>query len=244
MQRPNTTDGLFHDGNPLTGTKGTPITADWLNALMGVSTLFSGATEPPAAGLGADGDFYICTQTRNMYGPKTSGAWGAAWTQGLPGPRGFYWYTGAGAPGAIVGQIDGDLYLNTVNDDIYRRAAAVWGVIGNIKGTAGQQGPAGTANSPYWADVVTVAQASYTITGYDVIYLCDTTATTIAATVPTAVGNKGRRIYLENNGTTSNLLTITPFGAETIEGAATLDLDCGMGRTIYSNGANWRVMRG
>lgn len=244
MQRPNTVDGLFHDGNPLTGIKGTPITADWLNALMEVSTLFSGATEPPASGLGADGDFYICTQTHNMYGPKTSGAWGAAWTQGLPGPRGFYWYEGAGAPGAIVGQINGDMYLNTTNGDVYNLIAGVWTVVGNIRGAAGSQGPAGTANSPYWADVVPVAQANYDITGYDVIYLFDTTATATAFTVPTAVGKKGRRLYLENIGTSSNLSTATPYGAETIEGAATLELDPGMGRTIYSDGVNWRVMKG
>lgn len=104
MQRPDTPDGLFHAGNPATGVKGTPITAEWLNALLGISTLFRGNTEPPAPELGDDGDFYICTPTRNMYGPKTAGAWGDAWVQGLPGPKGDPGDPGIqGIPGAAGG---------------------------------------------------------------------------------------------------------------------------------------------
>lgn len=34
MQQPDTTDGLFHSGDPLTGTKGTPITATFLNSVV------------------------------------------------------------------------------------------------------------------------------------------------------------------------------------------------------------------
>lgn len=34
MDRINTVDGLFHEGNPATGEKGTKVTADWLNALQ------------------------------------------------------------------------------------------------------------------------------------------------------------------------------------------------------------------
>lgn len=34
MERINTADGLFHEGNPATGEKGTKVTAEWLNALQ------------------------------------------------------------------------------------------------------------------------------------------------------------------------------------------------------------------
>lgn len=132
MQRPDTPDGLFHAGNPATGVKGTSITAEWLNALLGIATFFRGDTEPPAPELGDDGDFYICTPTRNMYGPKTAGEWGNAWVQGLPGPRGFRWYWGTGAPGVIAGQIDGDFYLDTVDCEIWQLISGVWTVIGDI----------------------------------------------------------------------------------------------------------------
>jgi hypothetical protein len=44
-------------------------------------------TGAPAAGLGADGDFYIDTDADAIYGPKTAGAWGAATP--LVGPQGL-----------------------------------------------------------------------------------------------------------------------------------------------------------
>lgn len=87
MQRPNTVDGLFHKGNPLTGEKGTPITEEWLNALIGVGAFLNGATEPPAAGLGGPGDYYYCTGgSSNLYGPKAGdNTWPVTPTQ-LRGP--------------------------------------------------------------------------------------------------------------------------------------------------------------
>jgi hypothetical protein len=71
MQRPNTPDGLFHNGDPATGTKGTPITAEWLNALVSVGAFLHGAAEPPGVDIGGPGDFYYCTGgSNNLYGPK------------------------------------------------------------------------------------------------------------------------------------------------------------------------------
>ncbi len=193
MQHPDTPDGLFHDGNPLTGQKGTPITAGWLNALMTITVFFHGANEPPAADLGDDGDLYLCPATRNFYGPKADGAWGPSWGQGLPGPQ-------------------------------------------------GGQGPAGSALAAFWADVQTIS-ISEPLTGYDCIYLGNTTGN-LNCTLPVAAGKKGRVIYLENIGTTGYIFTLAAVGAETVNGAATLELDCGMGLTIFSDGANWRVKKG
>ena len=48
-------------------------------------TILNG-TGAPAGGLGEDGDFYIDTAANEIYGPKTSGAWGSATS--LVGPQG------------------------------------------------------------------------------------------------------------------------------------------------------------
>jgi hypothetical protein len=107
----------------------------------------------PAAGTGIDGDFYIDTTTGTIYGPKAAGAWpagvsliGPAGPQGIPGApgaagaRGSLFYTGAGAPGAITGQLNGDNYLNTTNGDVYTLTGGVWTLVGNIRGPQGIQG--------------------------------------------------------------------------------------------------------
>ena len=86
--------------------------------------------------------------------------------------------------------------------------------------------------------------ASMALSSYDVIHMGDTNAGALVWTAPTAAGKKGRQIYLENIGTSGYLLTLNGLGAETVEGAAGLDLDDGMGRTIYSDGANWRMLKG
>ncbi|URN94553.1 MAG: collagen-like protein [Candidatus Pristimantibacillus lignocellulolyticus] len=54
-------------------------------------TILNG-TSNPATGLGVDGDFYINTTTNLMFGPKTSGAWGAG--KSLVGPQGLKGDTG------------------------------------------------------------------------------------------------------------------------------------------------------
>lgn len=58
------------------------------------NTILNGAGAP-SSGLGVNGDFYINTTAKTIYGPKSGGAWGAATS--LIGPTGA---TGAdGAPG-------------------------------------------------------------------------------------------------------------------------------------------------
>jgi hypothetical protein len=60
--------------------------------------------------------------------PGTNGTNGTNGQDGAPGatgPRGKGWFTGAGAPQEpIGGSIAGDLYLNTVNGDVYELAGA------------------------------------------------------------------------------------------------------------------------
>ncbi|MBR5140122.1 MAG: trypsin-like peptidase domain-containing protein [Clostridia bacterium] len=43
------------------------------------------------------------------------------------------WHTGSGAPSALLGN-EGDLYLNTVNGDVYEKKASYWEIVTNISG--------------------------------------------------------------------------------------------------------------
>ncbi|MFH1028474.1 MAG: hypothetical protein V1791_10775 [Pseudomonadota bacterium] len=103
MQRPDTPDGLFLDGNPNTGVKGTPITAAWLNALIAVGAFLSGDTEPPAAELGGPGDYYVCKTTPfNLYGPKDPDTGWPGVTTRLRGDTISIGEVVTGAPGSQV----------------------------------------------------------------------------------------------------------------------------------------------
>lgn len=55
-----------------------------------------------------------------------AGATGAPGPAGQPGMRGSRWYTGAGVPTGSVpdDRVDGDMYLDTTNGDVWRWAAA------------------------------------------------------------------------------------------------------------------------
>jgi hypothetical protein len=58
-------------------------------------------------------------------GPQ--GATGAQGGMGVPGERGSRWYTGAGAPGIGVpdNRVDGDMWLDETNGDVWRWSAAL-----------------------------------------------------------------------------------------------------------------------
>ena len=73
-------------------------------------------------------------------GPKgDKGDTGDTGATGATGTRGSLWYEGATVPGTITGQLDGDLYIRTTNDDVYQLQSGVWTLITNIKGATGPQ---------------------------------------------------------------------------------------------------------
>jgi len=61
-------------------------------------------------------------------GPQ--GATGTPGPTGSPGARGSRWYTGAGVPSGVIpdDRVDGDMYLDETNGDVWRwtAAAATW----------------------------------------------------------------------------------------------------------------------
>lgn len=69
-----------------------------------------GGAGAPTSGIGVDGDFYLDTTTKTLYGPKTAGAWGAGSSlvgdtgpQGPAGPTGPTGATGATGPAGPAG---------------------------------------------------------------------------------------------------------------------------------------------
>lgn len=79
----------------------------------------------------------------NGYPVKLRQAGGASTGPAGPtGANGATWLSGAGAPGGGEGS-NGDFYLRTSNEDVYKKVAGVWGVITNIKGEKGEVGEVG-----------------------------------------------------------------------------------------------------
>ncbi|WP_268125332.1 tail fiber domain-containing protein [Roseivirga pacifica] len=139
------------------GTNGTDG-VDGINGTDGVDgkSMLNG-TGAPAPTLGNNGDFYIDTNSNNIYGPKTAGTWGAATsligpagadgtdgTNGTDGIDGKSMLNGTGAPAATLG-IDGDIYFDTDANAVYGpKAAGAWGAATSLVGPAGADGADGT----------------------------------------------------------------------------------------------------
>lgn len=73
-----------------------------------------------------------------------AGATGATGSTGPAGADGATWSSGSGAPS---GGNNGDFYLNTANDDVYKKTAGTWSVIANIKGSTGATGATGSTGA-------------------------------------------------------------------------------------------------
>jgi hypothetical protein len=157
------------DGAPgADGTNGTNGTngADGTNGVDGADggAILKG-TGAPAVSLGADGDLYIDTVSRDVY-QKAGGAWtvitnlsggppgakgdtgakgdpGTNGTDGTDGTNGTSVRTGAGAPAAGLGAV-GDVYIDSTTGDLYLKSAGGWAKTGNLMGPAGTDGTDGT----------------------------------------------------------------------------------------------------
>ncbi len=113
---------------------------------------------------GKAGDFYIDTDDYILYQKNADGTWsivmenfgkngeagtaGTNGTNGTNGTDGATWTTGTLNPleDTVDGK-EGDLYLNTSTQNIYRKGATNWALIGNIKGATGATGATGSAGS-------------------------------------------------------------------------------------------------
>jgi len=127
----------------------------------GVGSAWLQAAGVPAAGDGGDGDYYLDTETGNIYGPKTDGAWGGVIfniAEGQQGPAGATGATGATGPAGADGRTllsgtsapsggiggDGDFFINTNGSIIYGpKAGGVWPSGVSLVGPTGATGASG-----------------------------------------------------------------------------------------------------
>lgn len=86
--------------------------------------------------IAGSGTFNLNTAT-----PKNSFVGGIG-PQGPPGPAGSTWYTGGGTPAVGLG-INGDLYLDQLTADVYKKLSGTWTLNLNIKGQNGANGTNG-----------------------------------------------------------------------------------------------------
>jgi hypothetical protein len=89
---------------------------------------------------------------------------------------------------------------------------------------------------------IAIKTATYTLTAddYTVVFDLNGNAT---ANLPDATTIPGRIYVIKINRTNvGDILTIDPNGAQTIDGNATLDIQCQQAITIQSDGTNWRVI--
>jgi hypothetical protein len=94
-----------------------------------------------------------------------------------------------------------------------------------------------------FATPITTKTANYTATAADHIIIVDATAGTRAITLPSAVGLDGRQYIIKKKDSSSNTVSITANGTETIDGDGTILMSIQWQvRTLVSDGANWMII--
>lgn|SRR5262245_5829612 len=71
-------------------------------------------------------DFVSVQQTFPIEGGGGTGPQGPPGPAGPAGQRGSQWLQGPGVPGFMTGLLPNDMYLNTVNGDIYQYDGSSW----------------------------------------------------------------------------------------------------------------------
>ena len=105
------------------------------------SMMYSGQGAPDSD-IGDNGDYYLDTDTGELYGPKDDEGWGnpimvLKGEDGEDGEDGSEIHAGSGAPDASLGDL-GDFYLDQANYDMYGpKTESGWGSPINLKGADG-----------------------------------------------------------------------------------------------------------
>jgi hypothetical protein len=124
------------------------------------------ATEKIHRRLGEADDQKEPIRLRVGAGPAgATGKEGPKGENGTNGTNGATWYSGAGEPEGALG-VNGDFYLRTSNEDVYKKIAGSWNIITNLKGetgstgatgAGGKEGPAGSLENTDWKNSVRCA---------------------------------------------------------------------------------------
>lgn len=187
----------------------------------------------PSDALGVNGDVYINADEGDLYlkaggtyglpQANLTGAAGSDGDDGAPGADGSpgaTWRTGSGAPSNGTG-IEGDLYLNNDNGDVYKRGPSVYSVIANIIGPQGNPGDDGDdgTNGTVWRsgagapdNAVGLDGDFYLRTSNGVVYLRSAGAYAAAITIKGTDGTNGTNGSNGTNGATWSSGTAVPTG--------------------------------
>ena len=71
-------------------------------------------------------------------------------------------------------------------------------------------------------------------------YVVDATSADITVTLPTAVGKEGKSYIVKNSS--AGVITISPSGAETIDGESSIDTNSKTALTLLSTNSNWIII--
>ena len=116
-------------------------------------SIHTGSTRPDSA-QGQNGDIFVNVLTGDLY-KKDNGTWklignvkgskgdtGAQGPKGDTGATGRSIHTGSTRPDNAQGQ-NGDVFVNVLTGDLYRKDNGTWKLIGNVKGSKGDTGAQG-----------------------------------------------------------------------------------------------------
>lgn len=90
---------------------------------------------------------------------------------------------------------------------------------------------------------ITTVTGNYTITDADSTVLCDATSGSMTITLPSAAQSPSRFFNIKKIDATNNTVSITPAGAETIDGdtSKTIGLQW-VNVVVHSDGTNWYIL--
>jgi hypothetical protein len=126
------------------------LSSNIYNKISGFWTIVTNimGSEGPKGDTGATGPQGPKGDTGSMGPQGIQGPQGAQGSQGEEGPvgangkNGTMWYNSSGLPSNEIG-VDGDLYLDTLNDNVYNKVSGLWVVVANIVGSQGLKGDKG-----------------------------------------------------------------------------------------------------
>ena len=240
-----------------TGTQG-PTGPQGPQGPAGQNTQWLNGAGPPGSSIGNTGDMFLDTSAEDIY-KKTSSGWGSPVTN-IKGPAGPTGATGsAGANGATwssgtvvpTGGNNGDFYLKSDTDDIYKNTNGSWSVVTNIKGLTGPVGAAGPtgstgptgANGATWSSGTAVPTGGnsgdfYLKTDTDDIYKNTSGTWTVITNIKGLTGSTGSTGPAGINGATWSSGTAVPTGGNSGDFYLKTDTD-----DIYKNtSGSWSIV--
>lgn len=154
------------------------------------SLVHSGPTAPIDFNTGHDGDFYIDSTAKKIYGPRIAGVWGAGSAMvgevGAAGKNGATLISGTTAPDLLIG-LAGDFYLDIDARRMYgpKSERFGWGSGFSITGAQGVSGTPGTPGTPGATGATGATGAKGGFGAYGYFY--DTTTVSLVQGVATAI---------------------------------------------------------